>query len=283
MDIECVDFSVHPENQYFSEQDGILYDKNKTTIVCAVETITSVDIPDTVTTIGNLAFWKQNLQEISLHEGIETIGTSAFAYSKIKEIVLPQSLKNLGHSAFFSMAKLEKVVLPEKIIDIPAYSFENCINLKQITLPVSVNGICMNAFKGTGLEEVVLPRNVNYIETDAFATNTLKKVTFLGHPYDSYNMIKEDAFGNNTQLTIYAYAGAKGERFAKELGLDLVVMLDWLEVSFVGDIVYNGQEQKPAFSSRYLPSDFKEGVDYTIVYKNNIEPGEATAEITGIG
>ena len=48
------------------------------------------------------------------------------------------------------------------------------------------------------------------------------------------------------------------------------------------NFTYNGIEKRPDVSFKYEGNTYINGIDYTIEYRNNINPGQATAVITGI-
>ena len=74
---------VHPENPYYSSEDGILYNKEKTTLLCCPSGKQgAVVVPDTVTQIGDkweFAFWHcTKLTSVQLPAGIRRVGMHSF-------------------------------------------------------------------------------------------------------------------------------------------------------------------------------------------------------------
>jgi hypothetical protein len=104
--------------------------------------VASVSIPDTVTTIGNMAFI-----------GRETL----------RSIILPKNLKIIGHRAFYGSG-LTSVIIPEGVTYIAAYAFGLCPNLSSVTLPESLEEIGDQAFVSCPeLTTVNLPsHNIKY-------------------------------------------------------------------------------------------------------------------------
>ena len=64
--------------------------------------MTSIDIPNSVTSIGQGAFQGCNgLTSVDIPNSVTTIGGSAFAYcSKLESVNLPENLAYLGKNAF---------------------------------------------------------------------------------------------------------------------------------------------------------------------------------------
>ena len=108
--------------------------------------ITSVTVPDSVTTIGEGAFSMCcELTEINLGNGVTAIGDGAFSGCPITSIVIPDSVTYLGACAFESTA-LESIVLGSGVTAIHSLTFYNCTELVSVTIPVSVTRIDPCAF-----------------------------------------------------------------------------------------------------------------------------------------
>ena len=102
--------------------------------------ITSVVMPDTITTIGKEAFQICNsLTEVHLPAGLESIGDSAFQNcTKLTEILLPDGVKSIGASAFMACSGLQQIHLPEGLTQLGSYAFQNCTALVTASLPGSL-------------------------------------------------------------------------------------------------------------------------------------------------
>ncbi len=80
--------------------------------------LTSIDIPSTVTIIGEGSFMASHITSITLHEGLETIGTDAFnlcVYITGK-VEIPASVTSIGAEAF-AYTRIEHVVLKRTSVD----------------------------------------------------------------------------------------------------------------------------------------------------------------------
>ena len=107
--------------------------------------ITSVIIPNTVTSIGKAAFMDNQLTEVTIPSSVTSIGISAFFDNKLTTIVIPSSVKSIGQSAFSGN------------------------QLTSITLSDGVTSIGESAFAYNQLTEVVIPSSVTSIGRDAFS------------------------------------------------------------------------------------------------------------------
>lgn len=186
---------IDTENQSFSYENKILYNKDKTHIVGALGTIgESFIIPDTVTSIGVSAFSGcSKLKSIIIPNTVISIGESAFAYSGLTSITIPdgveriepftfagcgnlkevsfsEGIKSIGKRAFYFCTGLENVVLPEGVESIETAAFYNCSSMIEIKLPTSMTDIASAAFSScAGLESIMIPNGVTSIEEQVFA------------------------------------------------------------------------------------------------------------------
>ena len=104
--------NVDENNLYYSSENGVLFNKNKTTIVKYPpgKASTNYTIPSTVTTIGQDAFTYSNkLEEITIPERITIIPKDAFAQSiGLKKVVIPETVTSIGEYAFCRMHKFNR-------------------------------------------------------------------------------------------------------------------------------------------------------------------------------
>ncbi len=95
---------VDEDNKNFSNDEyGVLFNKDKTELICFPNnsSLTEYEIPDTVTTIGENAFYScSNLLDITIPDSVITLKAYSFVACGINEIDLPYSVKTIGASAF---------------------------------------------------------------------------------------------------------------------------------------------------------------------------------------
>ena len=100
--------------------------------------VITVDIPDSVTSIGNNAFERcRILTSCTIGSGVTSIGEKAFYYcSDLPNITLPNSLRTIGASAFTDCSSFTNITIPSGVTSIDARAFQNCVGL----IRINVNG-----------------------------------------------------------------------------------------------------------------------------------------------
>lgn len=112
--------------------------------------VTSVTIPDSITSIPDAAFANcSKLTNISIPNSVTSIGYSAFSdCTSLKSITLPSSLSTISRALFSGCSQLTTIHIPDSVPSIQSYAFYHCRNLETIRIPVSVTLIETDAFAG---------------------------------------------------------------------------------------------------------------------------------------
>ena len=131
--------------------------KEGTRIICnnafAGCSLSNIAIPDSVTAIGDGAFWGcSSLPNIVIPNSVTAIGKCAFSdCSSLSKIVIPDSVTDIGEGAFFCCSSLPNIVIPNSVTSIGDYAFSDCRSLSNIVIPDSVTDIGYGAFSGCSL------------------------------------------------------------------------------------------------------------------------------------
>lgn len=132
--------------------------------------ITSLEIPDTVTTIGELALADIGVSTITIPDSVETLGDSVLSGATMTSVTLSSKLTTIPDRAFNLCPNLREVTIPDSVTKIETYAFNSCSSLTTITIPKNVEYIGKQAFWGSALTNVTIEGNsLTEIDDLAFA------------------------------------------------------------------------------------------------------------------
>lgn len=168
-----------------------------------MQSLSKVTIGDKVSSIcENFIRGCKNITSIQIPNSVTSISAYAFAETNIKEIKIPSSIKEMGIAVFKDNKALQTVILPDNLGVIVENTFEGCENLNTINIPSSLFEISDLAFHNcTSLSEITLPESIETIGKESFANCiSLQNIFFLGsNPPEIEN---EAVFPQNVEMNI---------------------------------------------------------------------------------
>jgi hypothetical protein len=172
--------TVGAANPAFSSVDGVLFDKEKTTLILFPQGKSGTyTIPSTVTSIGAGAFYGcSGLTGVTIPDSVTSIGGGAFANNQLTSVTIGNSVTSIGAVAFANN-QLTSVIIGNSVTSIGAVAFQNN-QLTSVSIPDSVTSIDAGAFYGNQLNSVSIPDSVTAIGGGAFNGNPLTSVTIGG-------------------------------------------------------------------------------------------------------
>lgn len=169
-------------------------------------------LPDTVTAIGDYAFYAAGVKEIGLGTGLKTIGDYAFAKTDLTAIVIPATVESFGDYLFSGCIKLTTVEINVSTNALIG-TFEGCTALETATVQNGVTEIGEKAFYGAGKNAesgltFAIPDTVEIIGAGAFEESGIASVTIPAKT----SLISQGAFRKTDKLTTVTFAAtAEGE------------------------------------------------------------------------
>ena len=196
-------FKVDANNPNYSSDGCLLFNKEKTKLICAGGPITYyLVIPNSVTSIEPSAFNGNSfLPGIIIPSSVTSIGSYAFCdCSALKFIDIPSSVTNIGKSAFIGCSSLTSINIPSSVTSIEGGGFRDCSSLTSIKIPNSVTSIGSSAFYGcSSLTSIKIPNSVTSIGSSAFSG--CSSLTSINIP-SSVTSIGDNAFSNCDALKV---------------------------------------------------------------------------------
>ena len=117
--------------------------------------LTSITIPDRVTTIGNMAFYNNtSLRSAIIGNGVTSIGDMAFANTGLTSITIPNRVTTIGGMAFYNNTSLRSAIIGDGVTTIGGMAFYGNTALTTVTIGTGVTTIRGDAFRHTSLEVV---------------------------------------------------------------------------------------------------------------------------------
>jgi len=166
------EFSISENNSCYATIDGVLFSKDKATLIhypCK-KTTTSYVIPNGVISIGKCAFCRcTEIESITMPNSVTEIGWCAFCgCEKLNAITIGNGVTSIGCNAFEGCTGLTSVTISNSVISIGSGAFCACTGLTSITIPNSVESIGDGAFGCKQLTAIIIGNSVASIGWYAF-------------------------------------------------------------------------------------------------------------------
>ena len=158
----------------------------------------SVEIPESVTKIGNGAFDYSGLSSVNIPNSVTIIENNAFSSTQLTSIRIPGNATQ-WERAFAGCSKLTTVIIESGIKKIEKGAFANCTGLTSVSIPNSVTVISESAFSScTALTSIDIPNSVTEISSTAF--KNCKSLIHISIP-EKITGIGTSAFSDCTALS----------------------------------------------------------------------------------
>ena len=231
--------------------------------------MTGVQLPSTLESIGRLAFWQTGITRIVIPAGVKEIGDQAFAYSSVQSAELNCKDAFIDASVFANCSSLISVSFCDGFKALGDKMFYNCSSLETAVLPAGVTWLGVETFRNSGLISIVIPDSVEHIgeEAGVAAEVGTKNYLFadcarLTSVVLSSNLVTMSAycFYNCAALESITYNGYEGEGNSLPKTLTVVgsyaftntqslLQLDMPAVKDVGQYLFGDTDKKEGETS----------------------------------
>ncbi len=230
-------FEVDPGNETFYANDGVLFQKSPSVLICypAAKTDSSYTVPGGVTGIADRAFMQCQLNNVKIPDGVVSIGSGAFSYSTaLNTVTLPSGLKKIDAYTFSCCSALQSMSIPDGVTEIGECAFESCTALESVEIPDSMKCIGEKAFSGCSeLKTVNIPEGANVAEN---AFNLTQVTVTHTHSFGDWQS-DADKHWRECKCGERAEEGAhSGEKSCTQCGRDLQSNI--LDSGTTGDLTW---------------------------------------------
>jgi hypothetical protein len=167
--------------------------------------ITTLVIPDSVTSMGEHTFiGATSLETLTLGNGLTHISDASFAgATELTSLTIPAAVTTIGGAAFAGATSLVSLTFLGAVTSIGAEAFMNASVLTSLTIPNSVTSIGNSAFENAfALTSLIIPAAVTSIGNRAFANTTGLTSITIPNSVTSIGIAAFVGAGNVTELTI---------------------------------------------------------------------------------
>ena len=228
---------ILPETVVYEGQTYVVSEIDKNTFRGCANLTGTLIIPNTVKTIGSLAFWYcTGFTQLVLPDAMESIGHDAFSdCSGLTEVTFPSALQVIESHAFSDCSGLVSLTLPSSLQTIENRAFWSCTGLTgTLYIPASVDSIgpCVFSYCNDLDAIIVDPDNPKYYsENNALITKNDKTILTAC----KNTVIPDDIRG----IGSYAFASMSTLTEVPELPLTLRIIDDhaFYACPFIGNLV----------------------------------------------
>lgn len=260
--------------------------------------LTDFEIPDSVKKIGYAAFYNTALKEAVIPASVTEIDDWAFGECQnLEKAILPDGLKSIGGAAFYECPELTDSNIPDSVTTLGDFAFGWCPKLKDMTIPDTIDNFGECVFVNTPGVTIDTSRKY-FIPT----VDGIKDLPYTGSEVVQPDMeitvngvtLEEDSdyevsYSSNTEIGMAAMdINFKGQYVGHLTRTFNVVQIDMsdenITVTGIHNTRYTGK--KIVMSKLAVQAGGRTlipGTDYTVAYKNNLNPGTAEITIAGKG
>lgn len=229
------------------------------------------------TSIGNFAFKNcVKLPSVTLPATAVNIGAEAFYGTALTDICIPNAVLTIGYGAFAHCDKLTDAIIGSAITTWGVVDRRNSY--------IDYTAACYTFFGDTALKNVYLCDGISTVGSYVFYGCTSLEKAYLPTTLTTYGDNCFDTQGN--PITFCVIANSKQQKYTEDNELQSKIVKDISKANITLEkkaFVYSGNPYTPKTTIQMDGATLVEGVDYRLVYYNNLDVGAATVFVVGMG
>ena len=286
-------------SHYANDASGVLFNKDKTTLVQCPGAFAAYTIPDSVTSIGDNTFDHcTSLTSVTIPDSVTSIGEWAFYWcTSLTSVTIPDSVTSIGDNTFDHCTSLTSVTIPDGVTSIGWRAFSNCTSLTDVYYAGSKAQWKAISISSTGNDDLLTANiHYNYVShthsyKDVVTAPTCTEKGYTTHTCacgDSYvdtytdplgHDLKDDAAVAATCTTAGTTAGKHCTRCDYKEGMETIAALghDLKDDAAVAATCTTAGTTAGKHCTR---CDYKEGMETIAALGHAWDEGEVTKEAT---
>ncbi len=178
--------------------------------------VTSIEIPDSYTYIGQNAFSGCSITDLYLPDSVTEIGWGMCSGNKnLRSVRFSASLEKIAEWSFASCISLTDLEIPGTVKTIGQWAFTDCVSITDLKLNEGIETLESCAFYGcSDLKTLIVPQSVTSIGEMCFRSCTSLMIVSIPETMES---VGKNAFMNCSKvLTFFGEVGGRWESYAKK-------------------------------------------------------------------
>jgi hypothetical protein len=164
------------------------------------KSIVNLSLPNSLITIGDAAFFGAGISTLEIPDSVTSIGSQAFSETtNLTNLSLGSSLTSIGSFAFYLATSLTSVTIPNSVVTIGEAAFQNASSINSLNLGNSLTAIDDYAFFNSGITDLYIPNSVDTIGDYAFDSSVNLSRVEIG---SGVTTIGVNAFSNTNLLRL---------------------------------------------------------------------------------
>ena len=140
--------TVDDNNEFFSTENGVLYNKDKSILrFCPQGKTNCITINTNCVSISSYAFYNSSVKQVNFNNKLEMIFTGAFRGCAMENMMLPPHLTYIGDGAFYGVENITDIFIPSSVTEVGKEAFKFCVNAETVYIGTGVSELKQRTFE----------------------------------------------------------------------------------------------------------------------------------------